>query len=71
MINPDLTPEERQGEFINLMKERFVDGKDPDYGMEKNCFRKIHIFWAKIDRSHNIFLGNFRVFFLQIFVPKN
>ena len=32
MINPDLSPEERQEEFITLMKERFVDGKDPDYG---------------------------------------
>ena len=31
-INPDLTPEERQAEFIEMMKERFVDGKDPDFG---------------------------------------
>lgn len=34
MINPDLSPEERQEEFITLMKERFVDGKDPDYDYE-------------------------------------
>ena len=33
-INPDLTNEERQAEFIEMMKERFVDGLDPDFG---NC----------------------------------
>ena len=34
MINEDLTTEERQAEFIALMKERFVDGKDPDHDYE-------------------------------------
>ena len=32
LINEDLTPEERQEEFLNMMKQRFVDGKDPEYG---------------------------------------
>ena len=32
MINQDLTHEERQEEFINLMKQRFVDRNDPDFG---------------------------------------
>ena len=41
-INPDADEEERQFEFIELMKQRFIDGKDPDFG--KNilwaaCFR--------------------------------
>ena len=36
-INPDLTDEERQAEFIEQMKQRFVDGLDPDFGM--NLFR--------------------------------
>ena len=31
-INPDSTVEERQAEFIEAMKERFVDGLDPDFG---------------------------------------
>ena len=33
MIDENLAPEERQEEFIRLMKERFVDGKDPDIGL--------------------------------------
>ena len=32
LINEDLSPEERQEEFLNMMKQRFVDGKDPEYG---------------------------------------
>jgi hypothetical protein len=32
LINEDLDPEERQEEFLNMMKQRFVDGKDPEYG---------------------------------------
>ena len=31
-INPDLTVEQRQTEFIETMKERFIDGLDPDFG---------------------------------------
>lgn len=36
MINEDLTTEERQAEFIALMRERFVDGKDPDHDYEQD-----------------------------------
>lgn len=32
LINEDLSPEERQEEFLNMMKQRFVEGKDPEYG---------------------------------------
>ena len=32
LINEDVSPEERQEEFLNMMKQRFVDGKDPEYG---------------------------------------
>ena len=32
LINEDLSPEDRQEEFLNMMKQRFVDGKDPEYG---------------------------------------
>jgi len=34
LINEDLSPEERQEEFLNMMKQRFVDGKDPEYDYE-------------------------------------
>merc|ERR1712136_102174 len=30
-INPDADDEERQFEFIEMMKQRFIDGKDPDF----------------------------------------
>lgn len=42
IINEELSQEERQTEFINLMKERFVDGKDPeyDYNEIENIFNK-------------------------------
>merc|ERR1719197_469559 len=30
-INTDASPEERQEEFIEMMKQRFVDGEDPDF----------------------------------------
>ncbi|CBY21985.1 unnamed protein product [Oikopleura dioica] len=39
LINEDLSPEERQEEFLNMMKQRFVDGKDPEYDYDSLAAR--------------------------------
>ena len=52
-INPDADDEERQFEFIEMMKQRFIDGKDPDFGLISQLYYMSH---AACDMIHVQFI---------------
>jgi len=52
-INPDADDEERQFEFIEMMKQRFIDGKDPDFGLISQLYYMSH---AACDMIHVKFI---------------